>query len=270
MIKKSSSNNNLYIVINLLLLVVVLWVTFYCFFNTSNSSTGEEKTIFNIIKKEDDKKDEGKTIPINDEMVRNLFLYSHASFVMGCDRNIFGNDKLLVSDMDDEYKSNIASHIFSKDVVNYPYGAEDGITAVIAEKDVKRAYDIIFGPGVYNKPLKIVEGCNNFTYDADNKRYISKGYGCGGTSSFVTVEEIISIKKYSDRLEVVSAVAFTTPDGVFRDYAGREKISDISEEVEVDSNYVLENKDKLMQYTYTYKISESGFYHYFGVERTKD
>ena len=35
-------------------------------------------------------------------------------------------------------------------------------------------------------------------------------------------------------------------------------------------NYIEKNKDKLMQYTYKFKLNDDGFYYYQGFERTKE
>lgn len=225
--------------------------------------------------KKENKKEETVSIDIDDESIISLFKNSHAS-VIGPDSKIFQNDELKVENMDEDYKWNLASNIYYDKSVNV------GNKLELKESDVKNAYESIFGPKTYNRPNEIKTICEVFKYNEISKKYEAQTGGCGGATAFGEYEKIVKATKYNDRIEITSAVIFTDgqTNAMYKDYDKKEKIKDLTEEDLVNTvdnpsekrfkDYVIENKDKLDNYVYTYKLNEDGFYYYTGVKRIKN
>lgn len=223
--------------------------------------------------KNDTVKEEKVSLSIEDASVIELYKNAHYSFnIASIDQYVFNNKKLTLADMDEHYKIGLAGNIFYK---NIEYNYLDNSSYVTYEA-VKNAYEKIFGPNTFKHIDKFDLNCGPYEYDAVNKTYVNKADGCGGTTVYSLVEEMISATKYKDRIEITSAALFYNGAefAIYKDYNFTNKIADFDttgqNSYEPLKNYVKENKDNLQQYTYTFKLNEDGFYYYNGVERTKE
>lgn len=249
------------------ILIAILLTTGTIRLNNFNPITDNDK---NEAKHEE--KSKAVDLDIQNGKVVSLFNNVHYNYGLGPDQYVFNNSKFSVDDMDENYKFGLASNLLKKE----QYYQE---VRKIAEEDIKEAYENIFGPKTYKSVEKFNLGCGDYVYDATTKNYVNSASGCGGATSFIEAEAIIGAKKYDDRIEIVSAVAYLENNVIYRDYNKTNKIKDITANdfantvenpiKEQYEKYVRENSKYLEQYTYTFKLNEDGFYYYTGVERTQ-
>lgn len=185
--------------------------------------------------------------------------------------------------MSEEDKMTLLGRQWSHSVRHYSTGTSPNLTTIyyLDEDTLKDVYERTFGPNTYSTVSQIYDGlCATYTYDAANKRYSHTGEeACGGTTAFSVHEKIISATKYSDRIEIVSAVFYLDPDNLYKDYnkttiletnpIPSNTTSNQEERENTYNQYIEDNKDNLEQYTYTYTLNEDGFYYLTSVERTK-
>lgn len=160
----------------------------------------------------------------------------------------------------------------------------DGITMAYSESAIKTSYEKIFGPNTYKRVDEFTLYGVKFTYNDKHAAYVSNASGVGsGTSAWGYMEAIIGAKRYSDRIEITTAVILSdhNTNAYYKNSDLKDKVSDFagvcdSEEYNDDRRtdcyheFIRKNKSKLMQYTYTYKLNKDGFYYYTGAERTKE
>ena len=192
------------------------------------------------------------------------------------DTLIYENGGSTVEDMSDEYKFAIATNTKDVNITAINPADTEGNTGYIDEKDVKDAYERLFGPGTYHEINSFKYGCADMSYDATNRRYVTSSQGCGlALIPVETYEEIISAQKTNDTLTVVTAVAYydSSAGKLYKDSNLTEDTSQTTNtnltEEEIQ-NYITSYKDNLKQYTYTFQMGNDGFYYYVGVERTKE
>ena len=219
--------------------------------------------------------DDGFTkVSIDSPNIKNLFNLVHRAFTSG-DGTIFNNKKLNVSEMDDLYKFSLASNLYTGEAVRNNTAKENEITAYIDEEIVKEKYEVIFGTGTYKRLDEIPYSCTSMYYDAAHRRYVTTNQICGSIEPFSTHEIIIDAKKKDKELFITSAVVFAESytGTVCKDYQCKNIIDSYSTLISEDEyfkNYIEKNKDKLMQYTYKFKLNDDGFYYYQGFKRTKE
>lgn len=112
--------------------------------------------------------------------------------------------------------------------------------------------------------------CGTLNYNPNLKKYeVKTDGGYGGTSCKIVKEEIIKAIKYDDRIGIISAYVFSRceDDNYYKDYKYTTKVSISNENIET-TDFIIQNKDKLEQYTYTFMEDENGFYYYTGFEKT--
>lgn len=236
-------------------------------FIESNSVSEKDSKKSNDTKEEENYTD----INIDDASVLKLFKEAHNPWSIGPDQYIFNNTKLVYEDMDVNYRMSLASNVF-KDKNTYVSSTNKDYYKF---DDVKDGYEEVFGPNTFNNLDKFSFGCGDYEYNSATKEYINSNSGCGGAVGFLDVEQIISAKKYDDRIEIVSAAAFISGDDntLYRDYNRKTSIKDFGSDAQSMATleaYVRENSQYLEQYTYTYKLNNNGFYYYYGVERTQE
>ncbi len=213
-------------------------------------------------------------VDIDSPNVKHLFNLVHKDFV-SVDGVIYKNKKLTVNEMDDFYKFSLASNLYSGVAVRNNYAQENQITAYLDEEVVKDYYEVLFGKGTYKQVEKIPYNCTDMYYDTVHRRYVTTNQVCGSISPFSSYEKIIDAKKDDEHLYITGAVVFA------EGFTGSLCKDDVCENVidnypsnTTDENYFYEyidkNKDKLMNYTYTFKLNDDGFYYYQGFERTKE
>ena len=192
------------------------------------------------------------------------------------DELIFVNGRSSVSEMSEEYKFSIATNTTDTQMSTFTPPTEEGYSGEISEEDVKDAYERLFGPGTYRAINSFKLGCIPVTYDSANKRYVTTIDGCGVAISPISLqEEILSITKTEKELAVVTAVLFYDPTAG-KLYKDSNLTKDLGIEVNADlteedlKQYILDEKEQLEQYTYTFDIATDGFYYYTGVKRTQE
>lgn len=263
--EKKNGSNIFLIIIIVLLLVVIGGLGFYIF------KDGKEDNVTLVDDKDLVKEEEKISLDVNSAHIQEMFKNVHANYYIGADTEIYKYQKRSVSEMDDFYKTRLAANIYQKDIVKIGGGND-----YIEEADVKNAYEILFGEGTYKRMDKIAYSCDGMNYSDAEKRYVNSGMGCGGTSSGAAHEEIIEAFKYNDRIEIVMASVFTNAadgnfyyyetDKVVGTYTSKDRHSEaFKNEV---TTFIKNNKDKLIQYTFTFKQDKNGFYYYTGFERT--
>lgn len=237
----------------------------------------EEKT---EVKKEDEwETEEAVLLGIDNANVISLFERSHNRTIMGIDEKVFNSDRLSVKEMDENYKMQLAYSLVSNKLEKAEQNGN--MIESLRKEDVRLGYEQIFGPNTFKSPTTFTLGCGKFTYNSQTKKYENLATGCGGTTTFSVVEDIISATKFDDRIEIVSAAIFISGEekAIFKDYQKKEKLKELTEddllntvEQRVDERmkaYVMENREQLQQYTYTYQLGNDHFYYYTGVARTK-
>lgn len=188
------------------------------------------------------------------------------------DEVIYKNGGAKVSEMSQEYKFAIATNNKNLSLTAMTPTPE-GYTAYISEKDVKAAYEKLFGLGTYKATTSFNFGCAPMTYDNVNARYVTNVTDCGNAITPTSVsEEVIEATKSEKNLTVVTAV-------VFYDSASGKlyKDANLTEEIQITngttltedqlSQYTIENANSLQQYRYTFNVGTDGFYYYDSAER---
>lgn len=227
-----------------------------------------------IVDKPGMENDKRVDVDINSPNIQQLFDMVHRD-IPGGDGVIYSNKRLDAVDMDDYYKFGLASRLYSGAAVINNYAAENEITAYIEEEKVKHYYEVLFGKDTYKMLDKIPYTCTDMYYDTVSRRYITTNQVCGFISPFSAYEKVISAEKDDKMLYITGAVVFSESytGSLCKDYECKEVIdsypSTISEK-EYFHNYIGKNKDKLIQYTYRFRLADDGFYYYLGFERTKE
>lgn len=264
-IEKTKGKVLIKITISILVIIAIISIV-YIFLNTNLFH--ETKT--NNKKKDTEVKEVYKDLEITND-IKALVKRVHAYDISG-DKTIYTNEKLSVDKMDKYYKFALASNTYGEKVTLLDDVNEGGIASEISEDIVRDEYDDLFGPDTYEALDTIPLYCGKLEYDKVYKRYVSSGYGCGGVSSFKSYENVISAKKSKDTLLVTTAVVFANfeVNSLCFDYNCESVIDtfapDSTDEV-FFNNYIDNNKDKLYQYTYKFKI-DGDHYYYLGFERT--
>ena len=267
--KKDNNKSKILILVIILVLVVISCISFgYIFIN---SNIVNKKIDKNETKKAIEKvKEKYKDVEINND-IKSLIKRVHQYSVEG-DKVVFTNKKLSVNEMDPYYKFSLASNTYANKITLLDNTAKGGIEAEISEDIVRDEYNDLFGPDTYEMLETIPLYCGKLEYDKVYKRYVSTGYGCGSGSAFENYEGVISAKKSKNNLLITTAVVFVhyETNSICLDY----NCENIIETFAPDStdelffiNYINNNKDKLYQYTYSFKI-DGNHYYYLGFERT--
>ena len=248
------------------------------------NNSNKENNQINITKGEQEIKDDiGVSIDCSNASIKELFNNAHFSAI-GVSSHIYQDGGYKVSEMSMEDKMRLLSRQWYPLVERYSVGTSPNLTTTfyLDEDTLKDIYERTFGPNTYSHTNQISDGCMTLTYDAAQKRYSYVGpYGCGGTTTFSVHEKIIKVTKYSDRIEIISAVVYL--DGMsnqmYKDYNKTTSLGELlidentvnnKEERENTYNkYIEDNKDNLEQYTYTYILNKDGFYYLDSVKRTK-
>lgn len=266
MIEEKKSKKGIGVII--VLVLCVLGLVGYILVDKKIIPLGEEvkKESSKITAKEKEKEqtEEVETLDSDNANVLALFDSVHFAVSGGIDSHLYKDGGYQVSTLSTEDKFKLAANGFRKDITSNPSGV-----AEVKEEVVKDSYEEIFGPGSYQQSSKISDGCNEFQYDASNKKYVANQYGCGGTSDFSNYEKLIEVKRYSNRIEMISANFYMYSDNaIYKDYNKMTKLGEIPWDfanttelqlAQAKNQYIEENKDKLEQYTYIFKLHKDGF-----------
>ena len=240
---EEKKKNSSVVVIILLVVLLVLSVGYIAYdklyaTNKDVNSSNEEKNSI----------PEYEELNIKSDFVIDLNERSRFANSCGDIDEILKKDKMNVSEFTNAQRLEIASEIA------YRYDDDDdGYKEVIDEEDLIKAFKKIFGNNATYTVSDFYNPCPDFKYDKSIKRYITRS------------EEIIDAKKYNDRIEIITALAFSSDEGVFADVKMKNKISSL------DDNFkLISRKDQLKQYKYTYTYDkETGNYYYYSIEKIK-
>ncbi len=283
--------NNGLIVFIVLLIICIMGLVFYILVDKDiiklNNNTVENEQVEKNNSK-DDNKEKDTRVKLDPENSNIKYLFNNAHHLsIGPETQIYRDGGYKVSEMTNDEKFTLLSNQWFSEMKTHPdylRQTNDQIT-VLDEETLESLYERTFGPNTYERVNQITDStdCIILTYDETYQGYSTREeVGCGGTSAFSVHEKIISATKYSDRIEIVSAVVYL--DGMsnqmYKDYNKTTSLGELlinenttnnSEKRENTYNkYIEDNKDKLEQYTYTYTLNEDGFYYLTSVERTKE
>ena len=252
-------SNSIFIFVIIILLVIVCGLSYFLFSN--------KDVICDVGKENSNEKIESNHVELSIEnpYIKKLYSNVHYRYAVG-ENTVFEYSKRSVSEMSDYEKSSLAANIYSSNA--YPLSPGEAID----EKDVKHAYELVFGEGTYKTMDSISYTCGSIYYNPSTKRYEHHAAGgCGGTSVSFIKEAIIKATRYEDRIEIVAANVLV--HYVYNTYSKDGQVlgtfADRPSEEEI-INFIRNNSDKLQQYTYTFKLGNDGFYYYTGFERTKE
>lgn len=257
------------ILLPIILIIIILGLVGYILVEkdvinlTSSKQTEEKQTKTNS--------EEAIEIDISNPFITAWFKQVHG-YSIGGDKVIYEQGGSTVDSMTTAYRFDLASNGFLDKITSYTQPTAEGYYAEIKEKIVQEEYEKLFGPNTYQAVATMTAGCNEFTYDPAGKRYVTKSYGCGGTSSFSSHEEIIKAVKYENRIEIISAAVYADGEtnSIYKHYNRTGKLATLPKTSQEITTYIKTNKDNLEQYTYTFKLNKDGFYYYSQVKRTKD
>lgn len=213
-------------------------------------------------------------VDINSPNIQQLFKLVHQDFI-AVDSVVYKNKKLNVSEMDEFYKFSLASNLYSGEAVRNNNAGLNEITAYLDEEVVKHNYEVLFGKDTYKRLDKIPYTCTDMFFDTVHTRYVTTNQACGSISPFSSYEKVVNAEKNDEYLYITGAVVFAEgfTGSLCKDY-GCENVIDSYPSNTTDEvyfyDYIDKNKDKLMQYTYKFKLDDDGFYYYQGLERTKE
>jgi len=173
----------------------------------------------------------------------------------GIDEDVYKNGNITFDKMSDHYKFTLASKLIKGDL------------KYIEEKDMKIAFNNLYGKNKYKSVPNVVIGCIPYTYDNVNKRYVTEVMGCGGTSSF-SVNELV-LKSYTENgvYKIVTVVSYEDAGVFYKDLNLKNIISNTAT-FDIQT-YMKNNSLNLEQYTYSFE-TENGNYIYKGSLRTNN
>ena len=275
------------IAVIIILFICIIGLVFYILVDKDiiklNNTTVENEQVEENNTSDDIEKEDTR-VELDPENSNIKYLFNNAHFgAIGVDAHVYRDGGYKVSDMSEEDKIALLGRQWYPLVEHYSTGTSPNLTTTyyLDEDTLKDVYERTFGPYTYSTVSQIYDGlCATYTYDAANKRYSHTGEeGCGGTTAFSVHEKIISATKYSDRIEIVSAVFYLDPNNLYKDYnkttiletnpVPSNTTSNQEERENIYNQYIEDNKDNLEQYTYTYTLNKDGFYYLTSVERTK-
>lgn len=266
-------------------ILIILMIGLGVFFYTKQNQKKEDKKP-NMEEVEDNTKDETEvenTIELDVDDQNVITLFNNAHYVaIGVDAHIFKNGGYQVANMSEKEKIELLFTQWKKELQTQmdPNTGEE--TLLLKEDTLKNLYETTYGNHSYQRlnTISDVSNCYQLTYDANQESFVGKTLGCGGMSNFAVHEKIISAKKDSKKLEIVSAAFYYDPSGFYKDYDKTIKLdteetisnsfSSDEERIKLLDQYIEDNKDNLEQYTYTYVAGDNNFYYLSEVKRTKE
>ena len=278
---EEKSNKNLgFIIISWVLVVLIIVLAGYILIDKNIISFKDNK--IGVSDSENigvDIEDREEKISINNSVIKTMFESAHG-YSIGPWEPIFAAGGYDIKTADTDFKFKLSFKQWEKEVKTYDT-TQNGLYYEVSEEAVKNGYEKLIGPNTYKNIAQIKTECETYTYDATNKVYRADVGGCGGVAVFDVYEKIISATRYSDRIEIVSAVFYEEENSLYKDYTKTSRltgntwqdISNTEENVlkikELKDQYIESNKDNLEQYRYIFKVAEDGFYYIDQVKRTK-
>lgn len=220
--------------------------------------------------------DEVISLDLNDPNVYKLYSMAHGPMNMGAMYNQYYEEKKLTSDIPYEEKLFFASTTYSSSIYSFTDQKTMETVYYLSPDAVKNALEYVFANVEYKQVDTIPYLCGYLKYDSKKEQYIGT-LACGGNIGGGIVENIVKAEKYSDVIEITSAIAYYTPGStydyeVFKDSQSNDVIVGFSYEDDFSkemSNYMRNNFEKFNRYKYTFKLNKYGFYKFYSIEKVK-
>ena len=267
-IKKEENKKSHVLLITIL--IILLLVAFFGF-GYALGGTG----IVNKIKKQQDTKETKKekeeteekettkeeSVSFTESQLDKYVNYISPISSSGPSSLIYNVDKVEASKLSTKEKMNYVGHAIYEKTTK----SSDFRYSIVAEEDVKKVVDEIYGNGTYER-TSFNLGCTDYVFHNDDNKYYSET-GCGGTSDTIVKNIVIDYKATKNKLEITTAYAFIDSESkIYKNYNKQVVLSennvDFNKHEEFLENYIKENKDKLNHIVYVFE-SEDGTNYYF-------
>lgn len=259
-IENAKMSNKIVLILTIMMMIIVIsGICFYIVFDKGIIDIGNknDNSEENIVQQNEDNFD------VSLENVEALRLFD---IVKVSNNNCGGyNTKksVNVDDMTDKCKFSIASHIYSKYLINNKY---------IKEDEVKYSYESLFGEGTYKTQKTIPYNDNtSMYYDSVYNNYVIDRMNNYIDDSFVAYEKIISVRKSNNYMYINTSVLYydRTNNVLCSDYKCDNVLKKMSREPnsEYYDLYIDSNKKNINDYQYKFKLDKNGFYKYISFER---
>lgn len=221
----------------------------------------------------EEKKEEAKeeSVTFSDsELVKYVNYINPAS--IGPSKLLYGINNVKASELSAKEKIEyIGGNIYEKQqLLNQNQYLNEGkgkFDAYILETDVKELVEKVYGANTYEKTVFNL-GCGDYTIDESNGKYYTKT-GCGGAALISVENVIIDYKATKSKLEITTAYAFSTPDGIYKDFDAKEKLDEpiddtlsYGEHSKRLIDYIKENEEKLSHIVYTFESTDGRNYYF--------
>lgn len=225
-----------------------------------------------LINRNSELKDIVETFDTEEELVENLYSKVKIVDYSKDDKTIknyyYKQDSLKAKDMDKSYKLSLIYNYLNPSKIKLLHISEDNIKYVIAEKDLKQVYKLIFGELDTYEATDFIAGCIPYTYGKEEHIYYWTGYSCANYDTELTETKMIRSEVSDDKVEIYERVAFIKKDSsdkktVYSDYKYENKI------LETSNFKIDEVLDDLGEYKYTFIKGEKNYY-FESVELIKD
>lgn len=218
------------------------------------------------------KKEQKELLAIDDKLVVSLYneveLGRSYSSPAGS-YYFYSADKLVVDKMNYNFlKSMVYEQLVKEEKVVY---SKKGIE--LPGKDFEKSFHDLFGEAIAYDTNSFLSTCGTkFDYLKDENEYFVVVDGCGATSDELYYDKMVSAYQYSDRIEIISSVAWGDSNtGTL--YTGKDKTKEIgkisSENKTLEDVLKNANNSELTQYKYTYNLEKDGNYSFYSIELVK-
>lgn len=139
----------------------------------------------------------------------------------------------------------------------------------VEEQEIKNGFDSVFGDNATYHKVDALNICENYIYEARDNRYVTYDGGCGDLLDITYIEKILTAEKYSDRIEIITGVAYCNLDetACYKDYERKEEIKNIVSSKNFNINDYI---DDIYQYKYIFtKDKQNSDYYFYSVEKVK-
>ena len=222
---------------------------------------------------EEDGKEESSILEIDPQNsnIQKYFQYVKVTGENVCEDGSYSNkSRVLVGQLSEKCKFSLASNLYR----NFIHQGLEG-RLYIMEKDVKEAYETLYGDSTYKSQESIpVLYKTQFLHNGDY--YFTDTVAPEEDWSLTSYEKVIKATKDGDMLDITSAVVYY--ETVLAILCKDNNCENILEPVQAGTEfgdaffrlYVDHYQDKLYQYIYHFELDNSGFYRYVGYDRTNE
>lgn len=272
-IEEAKSSNKKFFTTILILVVIILGLVLFLLYDYKVIFPPKEDKVITSNSKTTRHEDSYISLSVDNYNVYSLYNNVHDNITVGGDNYIYNNKKASVEDMSSEYKFKLAYNLYKNDIIKSD-SDNNGVDTYISEDSVKSAYERLFGEGSYKRPESIKNGCDELVFDGVSKKFIGMSTDCSVVDDTIDIyDKILEVKRNSKELLITSAVVFSYGNNICKDVECNKILTENDGDytrVKHFNDYIESNKDKLVQYTFKYSLSNDGFYYYTGFERTND